>query len=91
MFCTGVEHACGDGLEGGELRGAQVLRDVEGAGVDKLLKAKTGWGLGDRPGRGEVLVLGTGGHDTILLMKHGLRSCTYWTLERGGKVSFGNA
>jgi len=91
MFCAGVEHSGGDGLQGGELRGAQVLRDVEGAGVDELLEAKIGWRLGDRPEGGEVLVLGTDGHDTILLMKHGLRSCTYWTLERGGKVSFGNA
>lgn len=91
MFCTGVEHASGDGLQGGELRGAQVLRDVEGAGVDKLLKAKIGWGLGDRPEGDEILVLGTDCHDTTLLMKHGLRSCTYWTPETGGKVSFGNA
>ena len=69
MFCTGVEHSGSDGLQGGELRGAQVLRNIEGARVDELLKAKIGWGLGDRPEGGEVLVLGTDGHDTILLMK----------------------
>ena len=91
MFCTGVKDTGGNRLQGGELRGAEVLCDVEGASVDELLKAKIGRGLGDRPEGGEVLVLGTDGHDTILLMRHGLRSCTYWTLERGGKVSFGNA
>ena len=66
MFCVGVKHARCDGLEGGELGEAQILRDVESAGVDELLKAKAGLGLGDRP-RGEVLILGTGSHDTTLL------------------------
>ena len=91
VFGVGMEDARGDGLQGGELGRAQVLRNVEGACVDKLLKAKVGWGLGEGPRGGEILVLGTDGHDTILLMKHGLRSCTYWTLERGGKVSFRDA
>ena len=44
-----MEEARGDGLQGGELGGAQVLRDIQGASIDKLLKAKTGWGLGEGP------------------------------------------
>jgi len=66
------------------------LCDIEGPSVDKLLKAKAGRVLDDRPGLGEILVLGDG-HDTTLLMMHGLRSCIYWTLKRGGKVSFETA
>jgi hypothetical protein len=91
VFGVGVENACGDGLERGELRSAQVLCDVEGAGFYELLQAKVGWGLGDRPEVGYVVMHGTDGHDTTLLMLRGLRSCIYWTLERGGKVSFGKA
>lgn len=89
IWIAPFEEVTSNSLEGGELRLAQILRDVEGTGVDQLLKAKAGWGLDNRPGLGEILVLGDG-HDTILLRKHGLRSCTYWTLEMGGKVSFGN-
>jgi hypothetical protein len=55
------------------------------------LQAEGGWGFGNRPEGGGIEILGADGHDTILLMLDGLRSCTYWTPEMGGKVSFGNA
>jgi hypothetical protein len=55
-----------DGLKGGELRGAQILRDVNGAVVDKLLEAKAGRRFGDRRRLDEVLILSTVGHDTTL-------------------------
>lgn len=91
MLRIGVEDTGGDGLEGCELRGAQIARDVECASIDKLLKAQIGWGFGGRPGGDEMLILGADGHDTTLLMLDGLRSCVYLTPEMGGKVSFGNA
>ncbi len=79
----------GDGLEGGELRGGEVLCDVDCAVVDKLLETKAGCGLGEGPRLDKVLILGTDGHDTDLLtVLRGLRPCTYWTLEERGKVSF---
>ena len=56
----------GDGLKGGELRGAQILRDVDGAVVDKLLQAKAGRRFGDGRRLDEVPVLSTVGHDTTL-------------------------
>jgi hypothetical protein len=55
------------------------------------LQTKVGWGLCDRPEGDDIVMHGTDGHDTTLLRVRGLRSCTYWTPERGGKVSFGNA
>jgi len=79
----------GDGLQGGELRAGEVLCDVDGAVVDKLLETKAGSGLGEGPRLDGVLIFGADGHDTTLLtVLHGLRSCTYWTLEERGKVSF---
>jgi len=66
LWSVAHEDPAGDGLQGGELRGAQVLGDIDGAGVDKLLKAKAGSGLGDRSRRGEILLLSTNGHDTTL-------------------------
>jgi hypothetical protein len=55
------------------------------------LKTQVGWGFGGRPRGDEMLILGADGHDTILLILDGLRSCTYLTPEVRGKVSFGNA
>jgi hypothetical protein len=66
-FCLGPEDEGGDGLEGGELGGAEVLRDVDGSVVDKVLEAKAGRWLGDHAGAKEVLILSTDGHDTTLL------------------------
>jgi hypothetical protein len=83
------EDAAGDSLQGGELRGAQVLGDVDGAGVDKLLKAKAGSGLGDRSRRGEILLRSTNGHDTNLPDVSGLRLTFVCLLDDGkGRKSF---
>jgi hypothetical protein len=66
LWIVPFEDATGEGLESGELGGTQVLRDVESAGVYKLLKAKAGWRLRDRPRLSEILLLGTNCHDTTL-------------------------
>jgi len=63
---TGSKDMRRDGLKGGELRGAQILRDVDGAVVDELLEAKAGRRFGDRRRLDEVLILSTVGHDTTL-------------------------
>jgi hypothetical protein len=86
----GAEDQSGDGLQGGELRLAQVLGDVDGTVVDKLLEAKAGSGLGGSVWRDGGQMFRGNGHDTTLLMMRtqGLRSCTYWTLEMRGKVLF---
>jgi hypothetical protein len=85
----GPKNERGDGLQGGELRVAQILCHVDGAAVDKLSEAKAGSGLGDAVGPDDVRVFNGDGHDTtLLMMRTALRSCTYWTLEMRGKVSF---
>ena len=69
----GPKDESGDGLQGGELRGAQVLGDVDGTVVDKLLEAKAGGGLGDAVRRDDVRVFRADGHDTtLLMMRHGM-------------------
>jgi hypothetical protein len=91
-FRLGPKDESGDGLQGGELGVAQILCDVDGAAVDKLLDAKAGGGFRGAVRRDDVQMFRADGHDTTLLMMlHGLRSCTHWTLERGGKVYFGKA
>ena len=60
-----LEDTARDGLQGGELRRAQVLSDVDGAVVDKLLKAKARSGLGGWVRLDEILMFSTDGHDTI--------------------------
>jgi hypothetical protein len=54
-----------------------------------LFEAQIGGGLGDGVGPDDVRVFRADGHDTtLLMMRTALRSCTYWTLELRGKVSF---
>jgi hypothetical protein len=60
-----LEDTARDGLQGGELRRAQVLSDVHGAVVDKLLKAKARSGLNGWVRLDQVLIFSTDGHDTI--------------------------
>ena len=85
----GAKDESGDGLQGGELGVAQVLGHVDGTVVDELLEAKAGGGFGGAKWREDVPGFRADGHDTTLLMMRtqGLRSCTYWTLEKGGKVA----
>ena len=52
---------------------AQILGDVDGTVVDKLLEAKAGGGLGGAVGRDDVRVFHGDGHDTtLLMMRHGM-------------------
>ena len=52
---------------------AQILGDVDGAVVDKLLEAKAGGGLGGAVLRGDGLMFRADGHDTtLLMMRHGM-------------------
>jgi hypothetical protein len=63
----------GDGLQGGELRVAEILGDVDGTVVDKLLEAKAGGGLGGAVWRGDDQIFRADGHDTtLLMMRHGM-------------------
>ena len=64
----GLKDKRADGLEGRELRRAEILCDVDGAVVDKLLKAKAGSGLGGAIWRDDVQMFRADGHDTTLLM-----------------------
>jgi hypothetical protein len=88
-FRLGPKNERGDGLQGGELRMAQILCDVDGAVIDELLEAKGRGGLGGAIRRDNVPMFYADGHDTTLLCcATALRSCTDWTLETRGKVSF---
>ena len=63
----------GDGLQGSELRVAQILRDVDGTVVDKLLEARAGGRLGGAVWRENVQMFRADGHDTtLLMMRHGM-------------------
>jgi hypothetical protein len=64
----GAKDESGDGLQGGELRVAEILGDVDGTVVDELLEAKAGGGLGGAVWQGDVLIFRADGHDTTLLM-----------------------
>jgi hypothetical protein len=64
---VGPENERYDGLQGGELRGAQVLSDVDGAVVDELLETKARSGLGGAVLRSGVQMFRADGHDTTLL------------------------
>jgi hypothetical protein len=59
------------------------LRDVDGAGVDKLLETKAGRGLGGAVGRDGVWVLNTDGHDTVLLKMHAAQLAFVSLLDDG--------
>ena len=64
----GLEDEGGDGLQGGELGGAEILRHVDGTVVDKLLEAKARRGLGGAGWRDDVHRFRANGHDTTLLI-----------------------
>ena len=64
----GAKDESGYGLQGGELRVAEILGDVDGTVVDELLEAKAGGGLGGAVCGDEVQMFRDDGHDTTLLM-----------------------
>ena len=93
LWIAAMKDPAGNSLERGELGGVQILGDVDGAGVDKLLKAKAWGGFSGAIWRDRVWTL-DGSLPRWLSSEcalHGLRSCTYWTLEGTGKVSFASS
>ena len=74
----GLEDVGGDGLQGGELGGAEILGDVDGTVVDKLLEAKARRGLGGTGWRNDVHRFRADGHDTtLLIMRHARLTFVY--------------
>src|SRR5260370_20578161 len=82
-FRLGPKDESGDGLQGGELCVAQILCDVDGTVVDKLLEAKAGSGLGGAVWRDDVRVFRGDGHDTTLLMMRHARLTFVYLLDAG--------
>jgi len=62
---------------------AQILGDVDGAVVDKLLEAKAGSGLGGAVWRDDGQMFRADSHDTTLLMMRHARLTFVYLLDAG--------